>query len=112
MLNSKLNHLRGNSQAALEALRVAVDLAAPGGALRLVADDAGDLEPYLVALRDADHASGYVDEVLAVVASDTQLYRTTSATPTGRAESNGLIAINGDTLTNRELEVLDLSSKV
>ena len=108
VLNSKLNHLRGNSQAALEALRVAVDLAAPGGALRLVADDAGDLEAYLVALRDADHASGYVDEVLAVVASDTQLYRTTSATPTGRAESNGLIAINGDTLTNRELEVLDL----
>ena len=108
VLHSKLNHLRDNPHAALEALRVAVDLAAPGGALRLIADDAGGLEAYLVALRDAGHASVYVNEVLAVVAGDAQLSSATSATPTGRAESNGLIAINGDTLTNRELEVLDL----
>lgn len=91
---------QGHEDAALVALRQAVELAAPGGALRQLADCGPGLAGLLKKLADDRVAPAYVRQVLAALGAAHDLAQPTSAGPT--TTSSVLV----ETLTNREIDVL------
>jgi LuxR family maltose regulon positive regulatory protein len=98
---------QGQKDAALAALRQAVELAAPGGALRLLADCGPGLAGLLENLANDGVAPAYVRQVLAVLgagsSSAVALPSRHALWSASRASSlDGLV----ETLTNREIDVL------
>ena len=93
---------QGNAAAALAALRQAVLLAAPGGALRLLVDCGPGLIGLLWELKTAGVAPGYVQQVLAVF----DAAAVTAAPPIQDAAVSAATPV--ETLTNREIDVLIL----
>lgn len=106
MLRARLSHHRGDRQAALGALRTAVARAAPGGTLRLIADDAADLVPYLAELRKAGQAPVYMDALWAAVADGAESQNTPPAKTPQMGHVPGDVPALDEALTFRELEVL------
>lgn len=95
---------RGEEAAALAALRRAVELAAPGGAVRLLVDCGPGLAGLLEKLAGDGVAPAYVRQVLAALgAAPTASPASSSPASTGRT-----ITIDGmiESLTNREMDVL------
>jgi LuxR family maltose regulon positive regulatory protein len=104
---------RGDEAAALAALRRAVELAAPGGAVRLLADGGPGLVGLLEKLAGDGIAPAYVGEVLAALgaAPSPTAAPLPAATPPARhalAPADRTIRIDGviESLTNREMDVL------
>ncbi len=95
---------QGNAAAALAALRQAVFLAAPGGALRLLVDCGPGLIGLLQDLKTAGVAPGYVQQVLAVF--DVAAVTAATLPPTQDAPASAATPV--ETLTNREIDVLIL----
>ena len=97
---------QGHEAAALAALQETVERAAPGGALRLLADCGPGLIPLLRKLQAAGVAPRYVEKVLAAVvepAAPTPLaLQAGAAAPAPREEAPA------EMLTNREVDVLIL----
>jgi LuxR family transcriptional regulator, maltose regulon positive regulatory protein len=98
---------QGQEAAALAALQEAVEAAAPGGALRLLADSGSGLVPLLRELQAAGVAPRYVTKVLAALGEPPDVpalspMEPRPATPAPRAEAPAEI------LTNREIDVLIL----
>jgi len=97
---------QGHEAAALAALQEAVERAAPGGALRLLADSGPGLIPLLRKLQAAGVAPRYVEKVLAALVEP--------ATPTVPSLQGGAAApapreeAPAEMLTNREVDVLIL----
>jgi LuxR family transcriptional regulator, maltose regulon positive regulatory protein len=106
---------QGHEAAALAALQEAVEWAAPGGALRLLADSGPGLIPLLRKLLDAGVAPRYVEKVLAAIvepgalgeptAPSVPLLQADAAAPIPRVEAPA------EMLTNREIDVLILLSQ-
>lgn len=104
-LQSLVYAAQGDEVSALASLRRAVEPAASGGALRLLADCGQGLAGLLQKLADAGVAPGYVRQVLAVLNQPATLALASDAD--SRREpptSEGPAA----TLTNREIDVLAL----
>jgi len=97
---------RGEEEAALAALRRAVELAAPGGAVRLLADCGPGLAGLLEKLAGDGAAPDYVRRALALTASGAA--PSPVAAPLSAAART--IRIDGvvESLTNREMDVLAL----
>jgi LuxR family transcriptional regulator, maltose regulon positive regulatory protein len=104
---------QGQEAAALAALQEAVERAAPGGALRLLADCGPGLIGLLQKLLAAGVAPRYVQKVLAAIGEPTALGEPASA-PTVPALQRGDASpapsqeVSAETLTNREIDVLIL----
>jgi LuxR family maltose regulon positive regulatory protein len=100
---------QGHEAAALAALQEAVERAAPGGALRLLADSGPGLIPLLRKLQAAGVAPRYVERVLAAfgeLATPTvPPLEASAAAPAPREEAPA------EMLTNREIDVLILLSQ-
>ncbi len=96
---------RGEEEAALAALRRAVELAAPGGALRLLADGGPGLAGLLEKLAGEGVAPAYVRQVLAALDAAPL---PAAAPPAPRPSAARTITIDGviESLTNREMDVL------
>jgi LuxR family transcriptional regulator, maltose regulon positive regulatory protein len=98
---------QGHEAAALAALQGSVERAAPGGALRLVADCGPGLIGLLHKLRAAGVAPRYIQKVLAV-------FEAQAAVPAGASILPSVVAsavrqeVMAETLTNREIDVLTL----
>jgi LuxR family maltose regulon positive regulatory protein len=104
---------RGDEAAALAALRRAVELAAPGGALRLLVDCGPGLVGLLETLADDGIAPAYVRQVLAAFGAEPSPTAAplVAATPPARhalTPAARTIRIDGviESLTNREMDVL------
>jgi LuxR family maltose regulon positive regulatory protein len=98
---------RGDEAAALVALRQAVELAAPGGALRLLVDCGPGLIGLLQKLQAAGVAPHYIQQALA--AFDSSAASVAALIPS--RDSKGRAAepdTRAETLTNREIDVLIL----
>jgi len=98
---------QGQEAAALAALREAVQLAAPGGALRLLVDCGPGLIPLLRTLHAAGVAPHYIQKVLVALGDTTW----TPNAPLVRPEIAAPVlmqAAPAETLTNREIDVLIL----
>ena len=98
---------QGNEAAALAALRQAVDLAVPGGALRLFVDCGPGVIGLLLKLQTAGVAPRYIQQVLAAFEPSAA----EEAVPIPSRESK--VAAEGtsvplEVLTNREIDVLIL----
>jgi LuxR family maltose regulon positive regulatory protein len=96
---------RGEEAAALAALRRAVELAAPGGAGRLLADCGPGLVGLLEKLADDGIAPAYVRRVLAALGTAPV---PAAAAPAPKPSAARTITIDGviESLTNREMDVL------
>jgi LuxR family maltose regulon positive regulatory protein len=102
---------RGDEAAALAALRRAVELAAPGGAVRLLADCGPGLVGLLEKLADDGIAPSYVRRVLAALGTAPALATAplpAAAPPAPKPSAARTITIDGviESLTNREMDVL------
>jgi LuxR family maltose regulon positive regulatory protein len=97
---------QGNEAAALAALREAVERAAPGGTLRLLADCGPGLVPLLRKLHAAGVAPRYIEKVLSAfddaVAVPTAPTAQPAATPMVRQTTAA------EMLTNRQIDILIL----
>ncbi|MEZ4768301.1 MAG: LuxR C-terminal-related transcriptional regulator [Caldilineales bacterium] len=103
ILQALLEDERGNRTAALAYLQQAVDLAEPGGVLRVFVDLGPKTADLLTILRKQNRSSGFIGRILqafppAVVRGLDQVYTVPEV-----ANQSGLI----EPLTNRELEVLE-----
>ena len=98
---------RGDEAAALAALRQAVELAAPGGALRLLVDCGPRLIGLLQKLQAAGVAPRYIQQVLAAFDSLAVL---AAARIPSQDSKGGVVGpdTRAETLTNREIDVLIL----
>ncbi len=102
---------RGEEADALAALRRAVELAGPGGAVRLLADCGPGLVGLLEKLADDGIAPAYVRQVLAALGA-TPFPATAplpaAAPPAPKPSAGRTIVIDGmiESLTNREMDVL------
>jgi LuxR family transcriptional regulator, maltose regulon positive regulatory protein len=103
---------RGEEAAALAALRRAVELAAPCGAVRLLADCGPGLAGLLEKLAGDGVAPAYVRQVLAALGAATSPTAAPAAPPARStlASTGRTITIDGviESLTNREMDVLVL----
>jgi LuxR family maltose regulon positive regulatory protein len=104
---------QGYGTTALAALQEAVERAAPGGALRLLADCGPGLIPLLRKLQAASVAPRYVQGVLAALGEPVAVSEpaATQAAPAGQpgtATQSPGPAVTAATLTNREIDVLTL----
>jgi LuxR family transcriptional regulator, maltose regulon positive regulatory protein len=104
---------QGQEAAALAALQEAVERAAPGGALRLVADCGLGLIPLLHTLLDAGVTPRYIQKVLTVLEGQATVppasFRRSVPSPSldvieTPPEPEGMVEL----LTNREIDVLTL----
>lgn len=102
-LQAYLNAMQGKQQAALVLLGKSVDLAQPGGFIRLFVDLGPQMAQLLTALKtvDSDRLQ-YVEKVLAAFASDLQAGE--KETKNRRFKTGDLL----EPLTNREQDVLEL----
>lgn len=102
--------VEGDEAAALQALRRALELAAPGGALRLVADCGAELAPLLEKLAARGVAPDFVQRVLVVLNGPVApAMPPHPAPPPGRAKPGDAQRFTPiDTLTNREVDILIL----
>jgi LuxR family maltose regulon positive regulatory protein len=93
---------QGQEPAAVAALRDAIQLAAPGGALRLLVDCGPGLIPLLKKLDGESKTRDYVRSVLAAFGPAVEPIR-------GRLRANAPASLEwADLLTNREIDVLTL----
>ena len=98
---------QGNEAAALAALRQAVDLAAPGGALRLLVDCGPGVIGLLQKLQTAGVAPRYLQQVLA--AFDSPAAEAAPQVPgRGSRDAAERTGVPVEVLTNREIDVLIL----
>jgi LuxR family maltose regulon positive regulatory protein len=98
---------QGHQAAALAALQEAVERAAPGGALRLVADCGPGLIDLLRQLQAAGVVQRYLQKVLAILEARTAAPIVPSTSP-GAAASTARQGVMAEMLTNREIDVLAL----
>lgn len=112
-LHALVSMAQGDEAAALAALRRAVELAAPGGAVRLLADGGPGLAGLLEKLAADGVAPAYVRQVLAALgaAPSSVAAPPLAAVPLARpalAPAGRTILIDGviESLTNREMDVL------
>jgi LuxR family transcriptional regulator, maltose regulon positive regulatory protein len=106
-LEALVYEAQGDEAAALAALRGAVELAAPGGALRLLVDCGPGMIGLLQKLQAAGVAPRYIQQVLAIFDSPT--VSTTALIPSRDAKGGAdAPEIYAETLTNREIDVLIL----
>lgn len=98
---------QGNEEATLAALRQAVELAAPGGAVRLLVDCGPGLIGPLRKLQAAGVAPGYIQQVLAAFDSSAPSTGPTASSQDTTGDAVRL-DISVETLTNREIDVLIL----
>jgi LuxR family maltose regulon positive regulatory protein len=98
---------QGDEAAALAALQEAVERAAPGGTLRLLADCGPGLIPLLQKLQAADVAPRYIQKVLAAFGPPAAAPATLLIQRGAAAAVVGQ-ALPADVLTNREIDVLIL----
>ena len=97
---------QGHEAAALAALQEAVERAAPGGTLRLLADSGPGLIPLLRKLQAAGVAPRYVEKVLAALGEPAA--QTVPALQAGAAAPAPREEVPAEMLTNREIDVLIL----
>ncbi len=97
---------QGNEVAALTSLQEAIEWAAPGGALRLLADCGPGLIGPLNKLQAAGVAPRYIQKVLAVF--DARAVSPIPSTPPGVATSVEGQEVMTEILSNREIDVLIL----
>jgi LuxR family maltose regulon positive regulatory protein len=97
---------QGHEAAALAALQEAVERAAPGGALRLLADCGPGLIPPLRKLQAAGIAPRYIERVLAAFDEGAEVPKAPAAQP-GAAPLIGQ-ATATEMLTNRQIDILIL----
>ncbi len=113
---------QGHEAEAVAVLQEAVERAAPGGALRLLADCGPGLIHLLQRLQAADVAPRYIQAVLAALGEPAALtksvvFRDVSATPSAsRNEADAVAAkqlpgVTAEMLTKREIDVLILLSQ-
>lgn len=106
-LQARVCLAQGDEVAALEALRHAVELAEPGGALRLLADCGTELACLLEKLAAAGVAPVFVRRVLGVLAGSS--VPTRQAQPAPPPQSDGAKSLTTiESLTNREVDILIL----
>ena len=106
-LEALVHAAQGNEEATLAALRQAVELAAPGGALRLLVDCGPGLIGPLQKLQAAGVAPSYIEKVLA--AFDSPAPSTGPTAPSQDTTGDAVrLDISVETLTNREIDVLIL----
>ncbi len=106
-LEALVHAAQGNEEATLAALRQAVELAAPGGALRLLVDCGPGLIGPLQKLQAAGVAPSYIEIVLA--AFDSPAPSTGPTAPSQDTTGDAVrLDISVETLTNREIDVLIL----
>jgi LuxR family maltose regulon positive regulatory protein len=98
---------QGQEAAALSELQEAVERAAPGGALRLVADCGPGLIDLLHKLQAAGIAPRYIQKVLSVFDAWAAIPATPSTPPDAKA-STLIQEAMAETLTYREIDVLTL----
>jgi LuxR family maltose regulon positive regulatory protein len=97
---------QGHEAAALAALQEAVERAAPGGSLRLLADCGPGLIPLLRKLQAAGVAPRYIEKVLAAVGEAATVPATSAAQPAAAPIVGQATA--AETLTNRQMDILIL----
>ena len=111
-LEALLLATRGEEEAALDALRVAVLLAEPGGALRLIADVGPGVSPYLQKLCDRGVAPTYITRILAVYPEHGSAVGQAAFTPALLQPPISVAPIDSpaivEELTMREIDVLRL----
>jgi DNA-binding NarL/FixJ family response regulator len=98
---------QGHEAAALAALQEAVELAAPGGALRLLVDCGPGLIPLLQTLQAGGIAPRYIQKVLAAFDEPA----TVPAVPVAQPDAAVSVVrqeVEAEILTNREIDVLIL----
>jgi len=98
---------QGQEAAALTTLQEVVERAAPGGALRLMADCGPGLIGLLHKLQASGVAPRYIQKVLAVLDAR-HAVPTVPSTPPGAVASAVRQDVMGEMLTNREIDVLAL----
>jgi LuxR family maltose regulon positive regulatory protein len=98
---------QGDEAAALAALQEAVERAAPGGALRLLADGGPGLIPLLQKLQAGGVAPRYLQKVLAALGEPAAGSAVPVAQPGTAAPAAGH-EVTAEMLTNREIDVLAL----
>ena len=98
---------QGNEVAALAALRQAVDLAAPGGALRLFVDCGPGVIGLLLKLQTAGVAPRYLQQVLAAFDSSAAEVAAPLPSRESKDAAEGT-SVPVEVLTNREIDVLIL----
>lgn len=106
LLEALLHAGQENHKAALEAVRRAVAIAEPGGAVRFFVDAGSDLLPYLYELAAIGVAPGFVARILD--AFGPQASAVLRDEPRVRAQSRDDMTQGPDALTNREIDVLVL----
>jgi LuxR family maltose regulon positive regulatory protein len=104
-LQARLSSEKGDEPAALSALEQAINLAEPGGFIRLFVDLGPSMVRLLDQLRDQDVAPVYIARILA--AFEKQDTMTGEGERTRRAQEASLV----DPLTPRELQVLALLAR-
>jgi ATP/maltotriose-dependent transcriptional regulator MalT len=104
-LQSLLQQAEGNEPAALESLRHSIDLAEPGGFIRLFVDLGEPLERLLTTLMHQQAASSYAAHYAAKILA---AFHETSSPVDARRRANAALL---SPLTPRELEVLALLDK-
>jgi LuxR family transcriptional regulator, maltose regulon positive regulatory protein len=105
LLEALLHATQGNDKAALGAVRRAVTIAEPGGALRFFVDIGPDLKPYLYELAGQGIAPKFIARILAAFAPE-ESKMTALEKPVALLPDNGNAALGPDMLSNRELDVL------
>jgi LuxR family maltose regulon positive regulatory protein len=98
---------QGDETAALAALQEAVERAAPGGALRLLADCGPGLIPLLQKLQARGVAPRYIQKVLAAY-DETATVAVVPSTQRGAGAPAAGQEVTAEMLTNREIDVLIL----
>ena len=106
LLEALLLAVQGNHAAALQAVRHAVAIAEPGGAVRFFVDGGPDLLPYLHQLATTGVAPGFITRILA--AFEPQASGVLPVEPRAPAQPQDDMAQGPDALTNREIDVLAL----
>ena len=106
-LQALVHAAEGDEAAALATLRQAVELAAPGGTLRILVDCGPGLIGPLQKLQAEGVAPGYIQQVLAAYGASVVLAAAASSSqhPATQAATSG---IRVEMLTNREIDVLIL----
>jgi LuxR family maltose regulon positive regulatory protein len=97
---------QGLEDAALAALQEAVEWAAPGGSLRLLADCGPGLIPLLRTLQAAGVAPSYIEKVLAAVEGAAGVPTASTAQPAVTPPAGQATA--AEMLTNRQIDILIL----
>jgi LuxR family maltose regulon positive regulatory protein len=105
LLDALLYAAQGNHKAALAAVRSAVALAEPGGALRYFVDFGPELKPYLQQLTDLGVAQKFTARILAAYAPEA-VAPAPLAVSGAVAQEDESVLFGPDQLSNRELDVL------